>query len=77
MKKRKLGKWGLEGRRVRAGCMGMSEFYGPGNQFESEATIDRAIDLGVTFLTRRIFTVHSPTRSSWAARCCRIGAMCR
>jgi aryl-alcohol dehydrogenase-like predicted oxidoreductase len=29
--------------------MGMSEFYGPGDQFESEATIDRALDLGVTF----------------------------
>jgi aryl-alcohol dehydrogenase-like predicted oxidoreductase len=29
--------------------MGMSEFYGPRDQFESEATIDRAIDLGVTF----------------------------
>jgi len=32
------------------GCMGMSEFYGPGDDAESTATIHRALDLGVTFL---------------------------
>ena len=32
------------------GCMGMSEFYGPGDDEESIATIHRALDLGVTFL---------------------------
>ena len=30
--------------------MGMSEFYGPGDEQESAATIHRALDLGVTFL---------------------------
>jgi aryl-alcohol dehydrogenase-like predicted oxidoreductase len=30
--------------------MGMSEFYGPGDEAESIAVIHRAIDLGVTFL---------------------------
>src|ERR1700749_3171462 len=49
MKKRKLGKQGLEVSELGLGRMGMSEFYGPGDQFESEATIDRAIDLGGTF----------------------------
>jgi aryl-alcohol dehydrogenase-like predicted oxidoreductase len=49
MKKRKLGRSGLEVSELGLGCMGMSEFYGPRDQFESEATIDRAIDLGVTF----------------------------
>jgi aryl-alcohol dehydrogenase-like predicted oxidoreductase len=32
------------------GCMGMSEFYGPGDDDESVATIRRSLDLGVTFL---------------------------
>ena len=32
------------------GCMGMSEFYGPGDEQESIATIGRALDLGVTLL---------------------------
>src|SRR4051794_6469165 len=32
------------------GGMGMSEFYGTGDQAEAERTIQRALDLGVTFL---------------------------
>ena len=32
------------------GCMGMSEFYGDGDEAESIATIHRALDLGCTFL---------------------------
>jgi len=32
------------------GCMGMSEFYGPSDEQEGIATIQRALDLGVTFL---------------------------
>jgi aryl-alcohol dehydrogenase-like predicted oxidoreductase len=32
------------------GCMGMSEWYGPADWDESIATIQRALDLGVTFL---------------------------
>ena len=32
------------------GCMGMSEFYGPGDEQESLATIALALDRGCTFL---------------------------
>src|SRR3982751_3689902 len=50
MKTRFLGHTGLEVSAEGLGCMGMSEFYGPGDDAESVATIHRALDLGVTFL---------------------------
>jgi len=50
MKTRTLGKNGLKVSAIGLGCMGMSEFYGPGDEAESIATIHRALDLGVTFL---------------------------
>jgi len=50
MNKRKLGTTGLEVSDMGLGCMGMSEFYGAGDEKESLATIDRALELGVTFL---------------------------
>jgi aryl-alcohol dehydrogenase-like predicted oxidoreductase len=45
-----LGTQGLRVSRIGLGCMGMSEFYGPGDDAESLATIHRALELGVTFL---------------------------
>ncbi|MFP5272553.1 aldo/keto reductase [Coleofasciculus sp.] len=48
MKTRKLGRQGLEVSTIGLGCMGMSEFYGNGDETEAIATIRRAIDLGVT-----------------------------
>ena len=45
---RELG--GLRVSTLGLGCMGMSEFYGPGDEQESIATIHRALELGVTFL---------------------------
>jgi aryl-alcohol dehydrogenase-like predicted oxidoreductase len=50
MKIRTLGKSGLKVSALGLGCMGMSEFYGPTDEAESLATIERAIDLGITFL---------------------------
>jgi aryl-alcohol dehydrogenase-like predicted oxidoreductase len=50
MKTRTLGSDGLVVSAVGLGCMGMSQSYGPADESESVATIDRALDLGVTFL---------------------------
>src|SRR6478672_609072 len=48
METRKLG--GLTVSAIGLGCMGMSEFYGRGDERESIATIHRALELGVTLL---------------------------
>jgi aryl-alcohol dehydrogenase-like predicted oxidoreductase len=47
---RALGGAGLVVSDLGLGCMGMSQFYGPGDDEESVRTIQRAIDLGVTLL---------------------------
>lgn len=48
MKQRMLGQ--LQVPALGLGCMGMSEFYGPGDEAESIATIHRSIELGITLL---------------------------
>jgi aryl-alcohol dehydrogenase-like predicted oxidoreductase len=50
METRALGRQGLTVSAMGLGCMGMSEFYGAGDEAESIATIRRALDLGITFL---------------------------
>jgi len=50
MQERQLGTQGLSVPALGLGCMGMSEFYGRGDDSESIATIHRALELGVRML---------------------------
>ena len=50
MSQRELGTSGLIVSAMGLGCMGMSQSYGPGDETESIRTLNRALDIGVTFL---------------------------
>jgi len=47
---RRLGRTGPEMAALGLGCMGMSDFYGPAERAESLATIEAALEAGVTLL---------------------------
>lgn len=49
MKNRKLGSQGIAASQIGLGCMGMSEFYGAQNDEESLRTLDRSLELGISF----------------------------
>jgi aryl-alcohol dehydrogenase-like predicted oxidoreductase len=58
-----LGSQGLAVSRQGLGCMGMSEFYGEGDETESVATVHRALELGVTFFdTADMYGPHTNER---------------
>jgi aryl-alcohol dehydrogenase-like predicted oxidoreductase len=45
-----LGQSGLVSSAQALGCMGMSEFYGVGDEAENQAVLSRAVELGITHL---------------------------
>ncbi|MGE5200078.1 MAG: aldo/keto reductase [Rhodospirillaceae bacterium] len=49
MKQRVLGSQGLVASELGLGCMGMSDFYAGRDDEESMATLERALELGITF----------------------------
>ena len=49
MHTRTLGATDLQASAIGLGCMGMSQSYGEADPVESEATLRRALDVGVTF----------------------------
>jgi aryl-alcohol dehydrogenase-like predicted oxidoreductase len=50
MDTRPLGRTGIRVSRMGLGCMGMSEFYGPADESDSQATLELAVDRGINFL---------------------------
>lgn len=60
MKTRTLGPNGPEVSAIGLGCMGMSAFYGGGDEAQSIAVIHRALDVGVTLLdTAEMYGPHT------------------
>jgi aryl-alcohol dehydrogenase-like predicted oxidoreductase len=60
MQTRTLGRSGPTVSALGLGCMGMSEFYGEGDDDESIAVIHRALELGVNFLdTADVYGPHT------------------
>ena len=77
VRKRKLGEMGAGSQRAGAGLYGDVGVLWTRRSARIQATIDRALDLGVTSSTHQTSMGPSRMKSWWAARCCRTAARCR
>ena len=69
MRKRILGKNGLEVSAIGLGCMGMSFFYGPPKDKQKMTSLlHAAVDRGITFFYTAEVYGRSRTKSWWAKR---------
>jgi aryl-alcohol dehydrogenase-like predicted oxidoreductase len=68
MQQRTLGRQGLTVSALGYGAMGINLAYGPGDEQEGVAAIQRAYDLGVTFFDTAELYGWARTRRSSAAR---------
>jgi aryl-alcohol dehydrogenase-like predicted oxidoreductase len=68
MNQRRLGRNGPLVSAIGLGCMGMSDIYGASSDADSIATIQRALDLGITLLDTADIYGDGYTRSSSDAR---------
>jgi aryl-alcohol dehydrogenase-like predicted oxidoreductase len=60
MQHRTLGRQGLVVSELGLGCMGMSDFYSGRDEAESMATLERALELGITFFdTADVYGPHT------------------
>ena len=60
MQQKKLGGQGLVVSELGLGCMGMSDFYAGRDEAESLTTLERALELGITFYdTADIYGPHT------------------
>ena len=68
MKLRQLGKSGPAVSAIRVGMHGHVQSYGPGDDEESVRTLQRALDLGVTFFDTAAARARRETSGWLAAR---------
>ena len=59
MRRRTLGKSGLQVSSLGLGCMAMTNLYGPVDDAEAIATIREALDAGIDFLDTADFNFDS------------------
>jgi aryl-alcohol dehydrogenase-like predicted oxidoreductase len=70
MDRRTLSSQGLEVSAEGLGCMGMTWAYGPGDEGSGRATIDRVLELGITFLdTAEVYGPHTNPGARRAGDC--------